>query len=191
MTKSCDAHDAVTGGVPVGSIRFLLFMSCDRHSLQIRLLWTHCSLTNAWQPQTCAYASCFFFTHIHTTPFTQAHHRHWVTDSLCLASYYPFSLLSMKRRRSVRQRSPASLPYSTPPDTVPALSSVSATVVLNRFRLRLMSSCSAAPLRFTHWSEVWWGCVTTVVWAAAFIWTEWGGKTGERGREEQLSFHFD
>lgn len=127
----------------------------------------------------------FLYTHIHTTPFTQAHHRHWVTDSLCLASYYPFSLLSMKRRRSVRQRSPASLPYSTPPDTVPALSSVSATVVLNRFRLRLMSSCSAAPLRFTHWSEVWWGCVTTVVWAAAFIWTEWGGKTGERGREEQ------
>lgn len=40
----------------------------------------------------------FLYTHIHTTPFTQAHHRHWVTDSLCLASYYPFSLLSMKRQ---------------------------------------------------------------------------------------------
>lgn len=184
MTKSCDAHDAVTGGVPVGSIRFLLFMSCDRHSLQIRLLWTHCSLTNAWQPQTCAYASCFLHTQHHS-------HKHTTGTEWLTVSAWPATIRflccrwSSKRRQSVRQRSPASLPYSTPPDTVPALSSVSATVVLNRFRLRLMSSCSAAPLRFTHWSEVWWGCVTTVVWAAAFIWTEWGGKTGERGREEQ------
>lgn len=135
-----------------------------------------------------------FFLHT----YTQRHsHKHTTGTEWLTVSAWPATIRflccrwSSKRRRSVRQRSPASLPYSTPPDTVPALSSVSATVVLNRFRLRLMSSCSAAPLRFTHWSEVWWGCVTTVVWAAAFIWTEWGGKTGERGREEQLSFHFD
>lgn len=184
MTKSCDAHDAVTGGVPVGSIRFLLFMSCDRHSLQIRLLWTHCSLTNAWQPQTCAYASCFFYTHTHNTIHTST------PQALSDWQSLPGQLLSVFS--AVDEAAVECAPTLTclitllnPPDTVPALSSVSATVVLNRFRLRLMSSCSAAPLRFTHWSEVWWGCVTTVVWAAAFIWTEWGGKTGERGREEQ------